>query len=530
MKRIFLMLCLLTSLMLAQSIETITHSNVNEINNTARLNMSLGTNSTFTMTVSEVFQSRRAIRLIWTGTISIYNPLTNKYGYLENVGKTVTLNISDSSLAYITPSEITVNGQNITIKYTQTNNYANLNQSDIYILAKHEGSGLIYDCTGYLAELFLAYKNCTNIATNTTNIATNTANIANLQKRNNLLIFTNGSFAPTIVESPLTNRISISWTGYLYIQNPINNKYTRLSSPIILDDNDSSTCYIKLSEIDTNNNYATNYYFVWNSTSLGNSDYLPLINHNYGGTLEKCAGILGDFIKGVVHRTKIDINTTNIATNTAKFTALFGNSSDKLSFMAGVIRLYGHIPFCAGSSAITAGTTIKDKATGDSAVVQLVRLQSGSWTGGDGKGYIAITPYSGVASEFIGKFADGDTLIVGLTKKALVNGSIYGGWEQINGNHQSINIDSLVTTSTYCRIYHNHSFSKVNAFTATHDESGNDWQMGMSVGLDFSDLHVRRLTANTSTGAITGMDIDYSDLANCTTSANIWLLGIFKTP
>lgn len=69
-----------------------------------------------------------------------------------------------------------------------------------------------------------------------------------------------------------------------------------------------------------------------------------------------------------------------------------------------------------------------------------------------------------------------------------------GGWRQIAGNHNSINVSSVVADASKIRVSYGFTAKKVCSFVACPDEmfSQNGYNFGASVGLSYADITVGR--------------------------------------
>lgn len=202
-------------------------------------------------------------------------------------------------------------------------------------------------------------------------------------------------------------------------------------------------------------------------------------------------------------------------------------SGTKARFVGCVIRTYAHIPFDTGSRLPLNGETLVGATSGKSYVVHSVKLDSGSWASGNAVGHIVINARSNYLSN---PYTDLENLTIGGTTVARRSSvAVFGGWEQVDGDHTPMGVASFETTSQYVKINYNFTATKVCTFVACPDEGWNGYTMGASVGLTFSYLYIKKLTANTTTGEISGTYQDYSSLANCTSDDNIWVMGMMFT-
>lgn len=459
----------------------------------------------FTPTITE----NGTVTISWTtGQLFLVNSAKSKYLYLIDRLNGGTISLPSSTFCYIKQSDFqnTVSGGNIPVYYSSWSDYALFNSDDFIPIAYHNVGGVLNACGGMFVDFVRRYR--TNVV------------------KNDIYFFSNQALDldVTVNEETGTDSFDIEVDGELYLVSPKHNKYYELQSnglkTFTLNHATNGCMYIKESDLvaTAQGGVLPVHYTAWSSyATLQDQNNIVLAVNNKGGRMQDATGIFIDFI----HKQLFKSSQANL------FEAMFG-TNDAYGFVGGVFRLYAHIPFNNGSNEPLNGNSLVGATSGNAYNVHSVKVNSGSWSGGDAEGFIVIhsradylsAPYS--AGEVLNNATQSNTV-------GNLNGLAYGGWQQIDGAHKSTNItDFLTTNSNYFQIPHAIGVSNVVSFVFCWDEGNHNYGVGASVGINFSNVYVRKLTANLSTGEIRETVQDFTNLANCTFDNNIWALGVFK--
>lgn len=199
-----------------------------------------------------------------------------------------------------------------------------------------------------------------------------------------------------------------------------------------------------------------------------------------------------------------------------------------VKFIAGVFRVYAQIPFSNGSTEPSVGDSIVGETSGASYDLIATELTSGTFAGGDAAGNFIVDAGSSYLSD---PYSSGENLQVSASTIAVKTATAASGrWWQIGGSHDPMNVASFENITSGFRIVYGFTADSVISLIASPDETFANlgFLTGASVGIQNSDISVRKLKANTTTGVISSDDTDFSDLNNANESANVWVLGIVK--
>ena len=155
--------------------------------------------------------------------------------------------------------------------------------------------------------------------------------------------------------------------------------------------------------------------------------------------------------------------------------------------------------------------------------VHYVVVESGDWETENATGYVIIKTNNSYLDD---PFTDEETLLIGEEPAAIrTTDTVTGCWVL---DENTININNVTTTTTNLVLTLASTPEKIITFTANADSSFSGYNILCNASVNELSINIEGLSSDLTTGVVSGVSIDFTNINNCGANGFISVFGIIK--